>query len=695
MSNDPFVEFVNTELPKRISTAQDPTTVTAGKLLVAKGVGLEVEFINPEDIALEGKSAYDIAVADGFVGTEKEWLLTLPGKNGDNTEVLVAKTAAEVAAAKAESARNGAEAARDTFNLNVGRKTSIADGLASTTNDQTFTIVSPDNNEYIIEYKNLAGSAVEVKRYPSVSAVTSVTARVAVVEAPVEALDIRPSKNLYNNAKHVLGGSFNTTTGGDTTLGGTWYRSEYIKITAGKTYKFSLAPIPVAANMSYALYDASKVFISGAASASSVDAPVNAAYLRVSFNWGSAVTAIVAETVLPSVYVPYRFELTGNNPDRPLYILPSVIAETIKASGAPMTTGLSSQLNYVTEKNASFIDTPLNLLDYESRIAGKNINSSTGLEVTVSGWWATDFIPVLDDGATYRGTTKSATINVMPQPQFSIQGFTGAWYDVNKKWLAAIVNLNVLVAPAGAAFVRLSSNSASPEKVMFTKGPNLPIRYERYRNSVDLLRVQQVLPIYWGKRLCSLGDSFTQLNMYAAKLCEVTGLQQTKNFGVSGQLLKTMADSLTASSLDDIDVVTLWGGTNDYGHGNCALGTISDTKETTSIYGILRYLIDKILTIKPTVRLFFFTPTNRGVFLSEPIPPALNSYGLSIQSIGKAMMEVCREMSVPCCDIGGIGGINQYTLPLYTADNLHPNQLGADMLGALMGKFINTHGTPL
>lgn len=592
----------------------------------------------------------------------------------------------------AEKAATRAETARDTFNLNIGRKADIAEGLRETVSGQSFTVLALGADDFIIEYQNNAGVALEKKRYPSALAVSGVSGRVSGLEPLVGALDIRVGKNLYNNAAHVMGGSFNTTTGGDTTPGGTWYRSEYIPVEIGNTYKFSLMAIPAAANISYAFYDASKTFISGGGSANSVIAPTGSAFLRVTFNWGGTITAVVAKDVLPGAYVAYRYELDGKDPKAPLYIAPKLLEEPLLSSGPALVKGLTGQQNFISERNASFVETPANLFDHSGRIVGKNINSTNGLEATVTGWWATGFIPVENDAATYRATTKSATINVMPQPSFSVQPVTGAWYDVDKKFIAGISNLNIFSAPAGAAYIRLSSNSASPEKIMLAKSAELPIRYEQYRLSVALQRVQQVLPPYWGKKWCALGDSFTQLNLYAAKLCDVTGLQQTKNFGVSGELLRTMANQIVTGALDDIDVVTLLGGTNNYGHGNAGLGTIADTKDTMSIYGDVRFLIDKILTVKPTVRLYFFTPTNRGAFGGEPVPPAQNTYGLTIQSIGRAMMEVCREMGVPCFDLGGNSGINSYTLPIYTTDNLHPNQIGADIIGTQMARFINSHG---
>ena len=42
---------------------------------------------NPE--AIRGKSAYEVAVANGFEGTEEEWLASLKGEKGDQGEILL------------------------------------------------------------------------------------------------------------------------------------------------------------------------------------------------------------------------------------------------------------------------------------------------------------------------------------------------------------------------------------------------------------------------------------------------------------------------------------------------------------------------------------------------------------------------------------------------------------------------------
>lgn len=44
----------------------------------------DIEQNGPGDDGADGKSAYEIAVDNGFVGTESEWLLSLKGEQGEN-----------------------------------------------------------------------------------------------------------------------------------------------------------------------------------------------------------------------------------------------------------------------------------------------------------------------------------------------------------------------------------------------------------------------------------------------------------------------------------------------------------------------------------------------------------------------------------------------------------------------------------
>lgn len=46
--------------------------------------GREIDIIYSEN----GKSAYEIAIKNGFIGTEQEWLLSLKGDKGDTGQVF-------------------------------------------------------------------------------------------------------------------------------------------------------------------------------------------------------------------------------------------------------------------------------------------------------------------------------------------------------------------------------------------------------------------------------------------------------------------------------------------------------------------------------------------------------------------------------------------------------------------------------
>ena len=72
--------------------------------------------------------------------------------------------------AQAEEQAVRAEVARDAAQLSAGVYTTTEAGLAATTSGQYFSVPSAASSEYLILYQNSSGTAVEIKRYPSISA---------------------------------------------------------------------------------------------------------------------------------------------------------------------------------------------------------------------------------------------------------------------------------------------------------------------------------------------------------------------------------------------------------------------------------------------------------------------------------------------------------------------------------------------
>lgn len=114
-------------------------------------IGLEAEFPNAAaNAAAAAASAVDAA---------------------DSAQTAQDEAAAAAAqASAADASRVAAEAARDAAQLSAGVYATTAAGLAATTSGRYFSVPSADSAEYLILYLNSSGTAVEVKRYPSVNA---------------------------------------------------------------------------------------------------------------------------------------------------------------------------------------------------------------------------------------------------------------------------------------------------------------------------------------------------------------------------------------------------------------------------------------------------------------------------------------------------------------------------------------------
>ena len=231
-------------------------------------------------------------------------------------------------------------------------------------------------------------------------------------------------------------------------------------------------------------------------------------------------------------------------------------------------------------------------------------------------------------------------------------------------------------------------------------------------NFYDMLSIlfAKPKPPYQGKKILSLGDSFTYLNYYGKYLARTTGCVQ-KGRGQNGGVLKTFCNDTYGNGgnitnepfdlklLSQYDIVTVMGGTNDYGHGSDTLGHITDTKEQNTIYGSVKYIIDKILSIKSDIKIVFCTQPHRFIYDVDKYKGyEVNNRGFTMQDVNNAIIETCRLYAIPCFDYGSISNWNEYTIKdldtcKYTYDGLHPRDgkgNGADLLGTAFGNFINS-----
>ena len=129
-------------------------------------------------------------------------------------------------------AKSEAEAARDAAQLSAGVYADITAGLIATASGKFFSVPSMDSSEYLILYKNNAGAAIEVKRYPSALAVdgakqyaNSLVGVFAPLQTTLAGVSIRGNGTSVTPTLSALADAI----------------TKYVKVEPGKTYTLAVA----------------------------------------------------------------------------------------------------------------------------------------------------------------------------------------------------------------------------------------------------------------------------------------------------------------------------------------------------------------------------------------------------------------------------------------------------------------------
>ena len=123
----------------------------------------------------------------------------------------------------------------------------------------------------------------------------------------------------------------------------------------------------------------------------------------------------------------------------------------------------------------------------------------------------------------------------------------------------------------------------------------------------------------------------------------------------------------------DADVIVVFGGTNDFGHGDGLLGNRGD-KSPHTFYGACDLLIRRLMEHCPGAELVFMTPVHRLVEEQN---------GRRLQDYVQALRQVAEYYGVPVVDLYATSGI-QPKVPVnqerYCPDGLHPNEAGHERI---------------
>lgn len=214
-----------------------------------------------------------------------------------------------------------------------------------------------------------------------------------------------------------------------------------------------------------------------------------------------------------------------------------------------------------------------------------------------------------------------------------------------------------------------------------------------------------------GKKILFLGDSITEGHGVSAEARRFTDLIAKsegaicRNYGIGGTRIAYQQQpspeprwelnfiDRVAQMDADTDIVFVFGGTNDYGHGDAPMGSFNDRTPHT-FYGAVHTLLTRLIERYPTARIVLATPLHREGEQQRIIKGG-KPETVSLSRYVTALREVAAYYAVPVLDLYTTSGM-QPEVPIlkqtYMPDGLHPNDAGHVLLAKQIAAFLKTQG---
>lgn len=434
-------------------------------------------------------------------------------------------------------------------------------------------------------------------------------------------------------------------------------------------------------------WDENKNFISGLVGRGVLNTPSNCYYITVLIYDDQLDTMYVCEEQYKDMYDVFYYtddllKIPANS------ILGEISSEHIQDNSI---TTHKLQANSVDPTCVTFINT-----ERTNNLYNKNDKITNGY-YDVDGTWR--------PGGEYYS---SSFIPVEPNTTYAFESFSGqgarwakAYWDADKR----VINTpkqwaSIFTTPDGCYYVTVTTDLPGVEQAMLVQGNTTPSVYEPYYTYV--LAEEIDIPSsasnnkLKNKKWNAMGDSITNGYGYLAYhhwIAQECGVL-VRNYGISGNRLSTDGGPhgvpmciRYADMDDDVDIITVMGGTNDQAHG-VPLGVFSD-RTVDTFYGGLHVLIQGLIAKYPGKTIAFLTPIQRSGCKDDN---GFKAGGL-IEYVD-AIIEVCEYYSIPCLDLFRHGGIQhdiESVASVYIKDGTHPTNEGhRDILAGKIRGFLES-----
>ena len=212
-----------------------------------------------------------------------------------------------------------------------------------------------------------------------------------------------------------------------------------------------------------------------------------------------------------------------------------------------------------------------------------------------------------------------------------------------------------------------------------------------------------------GKIANFLGDSITEgcgvndaANRYDRRIEKECGLAAANNYGIGGTRIAYRTtpswpkfDQCFCGRMFGMDkradLIVVFGGTNDYGHGDAAIGGEEDGGPAT-FFGALNFMMTWLKVEYPKATIVFMTPCRRwGDENISGEREKSDRNARPLLSYVDAMIKAGKKNSVPVLDLYhnlGIDPNDEEQRKKYTADGLHLNDEGHRVLAEKLIEFL-------
>jgi lysophospholipase L1-like esterase len=199
------------------------------------------------------------------------------------------------------------------------------------------------------------------------------------------------------------------------------------------------------------------------------------------------------------------------------------------------------------------------------------------------------------------------------------------------------------------------------------------------------------------KSIIFLGDSITEGHgttepdkVFHQLIRAKHGLKNAYNCGIGGTRIAKQSDysnhkwDLYFGMRVDVlpreaDAVVVFGGTNDYGHGDAKIGE-PDSCDVCTFFGGLNTLYNSLKERYPDARFVFMTPLEREG-QNNPQPPE----NKILEDYVNALRSFCKDKNLDLIDLFESKVLDPYNADL-VPDGLHPNDAGHEK----MAEYIAT-----